>query len=175
MPKPMPNMDGRKHGIAGYNYGCRCDVCKEAKAVKRKEYQSSKAWEYQKAYRQRVRETNPEQFAKLKAQNNKYKKAAYEKNPQKHRWDTIYKKYKMTQAMYEGLLEQQGGVCAVCGGLPNRNYLAVDHDHSCCPTEKTCGNCIRGLLCGSCNSFLGRVNDNPQSLLEYLKKYPKAR
>ncbi len=175
MPKPMPNMDGRTHGIGGYNYGCRCDVCKEAKAIKRKEYQSSQSYQYAKTYRERMRLENPEQFEKIKRQNNVYKKNAYLRDPEKSRWETIYKKYKMTKAMYEGLLESQNGVCAICKGLPNRKFLAVDHDHSCCPTEKTCGECIRGLLCGSCNSFLGRVNDNPNSLIAYLQKYPKAR
>lgn len=171
MPKPQPNMEGRSHGIGGYNYGCRCDVCKEAKATKRKEYQSSKAWEYQKRYRERIKENNPEQFEKLKAQNSLYKKQAAQRNPEKARWDTIYKKYKMTQAMYEGLHEQQGGVCAICENEPNRNYLSVDHDHGCCDSTHTCGDCIRGLLCAACNSFLGRIKDNPQKLLEYLDKY----
>lgn len=175
MPKPMPNMENRKHGIAGYNYGCRCEICSEAKAVKRKEYQSSKAWEYQRTYRERVKLTNPEQFAKMKEQNSRYKKQAHERDPEKSRWDTIYKKYKITKAMYEGLLESQGGVCAICQGLPNKYFLSVDHDHSCCPGIKTCGNCIRGLLCGSCNSFLGRVNDDPSSAIRYLEKYPKKR
>lgn len=164
-------MTGRTHGIGGYNYGCRCEVCKQAKAIKRKEYQSSKAWEYQRTYRERLKENNPEQFAKMKAQNNRYKKEAFERNPEKFRWQTVYKKYKMTRAMYEGLLEAQNGVCAICGNAPNRNFLSIDHDHACCDSTHTCGECIRGLLCAACNSFLGRIKDNPNSLLEYLNKY----
>jgi hypothetical protein len=171
MPKPMPNMEGRTHGIGGYNYGCRCDVCRDAKAVKRKEYQSSEAWLKAKSYRERIKQENPEQFEKLKKQNNQYKKNAHLRNPQKARWETIYKKYGMTQAMYEGLYEQQNGVCAICENKPNRNYLSVDHDHNCCDSTHTCGECIRGLLCAACNSFLGRVKDNPKKLLEYLDKY----
>ena len=175
MPQPMPNMTNRVHGISGYNYGCRCDVCREAKAIKRKQYQSSKAWNYTKTYLARMKENEPEKYKEWLKRNNDYKRKAREKNPEYSRWRAIYKKYKMTRAMYEGLLESQGGVCAICKNPPTKNYLAVDHDHSCCPDSKTCGNCIRGLLCGSCNSFLGRVNDEPNSLLDYLKKYPKAR
>jgi hypothetical protein len=171
MPKPIINMQGRTHGIGGYNFGCRCDVCKQAKAVKRKEYESSDAWQKRKAYLQRMREQEPAKYAEWLRRNNEYKKRSYETNPEKARWETIHKKYKLTQAAYLDLLEQQNGVCAICKLPPNRNYLAVDHDHSCCPGIKTCGECIRGLLCGSCNSFLGRVNDNLQTAIEYFEQY----
>jgi hypothetical protein len=168
-------MQGRTHGITGYNFGCRCETCRDAKAVKRKEYESSKAWQYRKTYTQRLKENNPEQYRKMRDYNNKLKKEAFAKDPEKHRWATIHKKYKITKQMYLDMLEQQGGVCAICKGLPKRNWLAVDHDHLCCPGTKTCGYCIRGLLCSSCNSFLGRVSDNPQTLNEYLEKYSKER
>jgi hypothetical protein len=166
-------MQGRTHGIAGYNLGCRCDVCREAKAIKRKEYQSSKAWEYQKSYRERLKQNNPEQYRKMQDANNKLKKEAFGKDPERYRWQTIYKKYKLTKQMYLDMLEQQGGVCQICQGLPKKYWLAVDHNHDCCPGTKTCGNCIRGLLCSSCNSFLGRVSDNAKPLIEYLNRYSK--
>ena len=161
------------HGIGGYNAGCRCDICKEAKAIKRKEYQSSKAWQYQRTYRERLKENNPEQLEKLRIKNNEYKKAARQRNPEMSRWLAIQKKYKLTKFMYLEMLEKQNGVCAICKLPPNRNWLAVDHDHACCPGIKTCGKCIRGLLCGSCNSFLGRVNDDSNSLIAYLTKYAR--
>ena len=32
----------------------------------------------------------------------------------------------------------------------------VDHDHACCPEGgRSCGKCIRGLLCMECNKYLG--------------------
>jgi len=71
---------------------------------------------------------------------------------------------------------EQDEKCAICktpaptGG----KYWAVDHDHSCCPGEKSCGKCRRGLLCMNCNNMLGCVRDNTEVLLaavEYLKKY----
>ena len=173
MAKELVNMQGRTHGIGGYNFGCRCDVCKGAKAVKRKEYASSKTWEYQKTYMARLKENNPEKYRELRDKNNSYKKKKFADNPELYRWQAIHKKYKLTQQMYMDLLEQQDGVCAICKLPPNRNWLAVDHDHSCCPGMKTCGDCIRGLLCGSCNSFLGRVSDDASSLIAYLEKYAK--
>lgn len=168
--KPIVNMQGRKHGIAGYNFGCRCEICKEAKSIKRKEYQSSKAWQYTKTYLQRMRENEPEKYRAWLDKNAEYKKQSYIADPEKSRWQTIHKKYKLTKQMYLDLLEQQNGVCAICHNPPKRNWLAVDHDHSCCPGIKSCGNCVRGLLCGSCNSFLGRVGDTTEALIAYLEK-----
>jgi len=75
---------------------------------------------------------------------------------------------------YDQMLKQQGGGCAICGQQSaRRRMLAIDHDHACCPGERTCGKCVRGLLCDSCNHGLGNFRDNPELLskaAEYLKK-----
>ncbi|SDT83772.1 endonuclease domain-containing protein [Gordonia westfalica] len=56
-----------------------------------------------------------------------------------------------------------------------RGALHIDHDHSCCPPRskqwRTCGQCVRGFLCGSCNRGLGLLKDDPnvlRSAIEYL-------
>ena len=67
----------------------------------------------------------------------------------------IFEKYKMTGRDYAALLSQQGGVCRLCQEPPGAEPLHVDHDHSCCATKKTCGRCVRGLLCRRCNTLLG--------------------
>lgn len=74
-------------------------------------------------------------------------------------------RYGITLADYEGLLASQGGGCAICG-LKNANGLAlsVDHDHDCCPGNRSCGGCVRGLLCGPCNFAIGHMKDSPQRL-----------
>lgn len=63
------------------------------------------------------------------------------------------------------------GACEMCGIEAS---LAIDHDHACCPTSgQSCGQCIRGLLCGPCNTFLGRIENNVDLIpraLEYLAK-----
>lgn len=70
-------------------------------------------------------------------------------------------KYGLTLDTYVALFEKQGGKCAICRREPAPGYpLSIDHDHSCCPGKKTCGKCIRGLLCVICNSFLGRCGDD---------------
>jgi hypothetical protein len=64
--------------------------------------------------------------------------------------------------------------CHGCGGhepIGNRGWM-VDHDHACCPGPYTCGRCVRGVLCGRCNTVLGKVGDSPallRSLADYLE------
>lgn len=76
---------------------------------------------------------------------------------------------------YDRMLEAQGGGCAICGSVEagrRRKYLAVDHDHNHCPGRWGCSECIRGLLCGTCNIGLGAFKDNPELLeaaVEYLR------
>lgn len=72
---------------------------------------------------------------------------------------------------YDAMLAAQGGVCKGCGRLPDGRALQVDHDHACCPEAgRSCGQCIRGLMCFSCNTVLGHVADNP-ALLRRLASY----
>lgn len=68
-------------------------------------------------------------------------------------------RYNITVERYDELLAAQDGVCAVCGEPPPEgSYLSVDHDHSCCSaSDKTCGLCIRGLLCTTCNTGIGML------------------
>jgi hypothetical protein len=82
------------------------------------------------------------------------------------------KAHGITLDEFEGLLELQGGVCAICGqseklvSHKNRRVtmLQVDHDHTCCPHRNSCGHCIRGLLCSRCNTAIGFFLDDPNLL-----------
>ena len=77
-------------------------------------------------------------------------------------------KYGITLARYEAMLREQGGGCAICGatqpGGRGRRFH-VDHDHSCCPGQKSCGECVRALLCHGCNVGIGSLGENPDRLL----------
>ena len=68
------------------------------------------------------------------------------------------KAYGITVEDHAAMLEAQGGGCAICGTTPEENgrALAIDHDHACCPEQlRSCGKCVRGLLCSACNIAVG--------------------
>jgi len=54
---------------------------------------------------------------------------------------------------------------------------SVDHDHTCCSSQRSCGKCIRGLLCKRCNAALGGFHDQIDLLetaIVYLKEHQKT-
>lgn len=78
-------------------------------------------------------------------------------------------RYGLTQEAFDALLAEQGGRCAICGSTDPKTHHGrwhIDHDHSCCPNrdQRTCGECVRGLLCGQCNLGLGHFEDDPERL-----------
>lgn len=63
------------------------------------------------------------------------------------------KKYGITGEDYLRILDEQNGVCAICGEInPGNKRLAVDHDHET--------NEVRGLLCDCCNRAIGLLRDD---------------
>lgn len=93
---------------------------------------------------------------------------------------TVETKYNLPAGGYDALKEFQGGGCGICGPRArgvSRN-LAVDHDHKHCAEcagNGSCGNGVRGLLCGRCNSLLAHIRDDiatAQRIFEYLVNPP---
>jgi len=77
----------------------------------------------------------------------------------------------ITNRQYLELLIRQGGVCAICHEEEPGKYLMIDHDHRCCP-KKGCGKCVRGLLCGRCNTAIWILDSHLlQNAIEYLRSY----
>ena len=99
-------------------------------------------------------------------------------NPDRARALNLKHKYGITADEYAAKLREQGGVCGICGKTPEQNGkgLAVDHDHSCCPGDRSCGKCVRGLLCIACNRGIGYLQDSEELLLAavaYLRREGK--
>jgi hypothetical protein len=88
------------------------------------------------------------------------------------------RRFRMTPEEFEKILNAQGRACAICRTTtPSGKYRqwCVDHDHRCCPgRKKSCGKCIRGLLCASCNHALGEAKDNPAILREMANYIERA-
>lgn len=110
------------------------------------------------------------------------RRTAYRANPQRaHRWrkenperhrelqrrSSLKTLYQLTPEQYEALLLAQNGVCALCS-RPSSKRLHVDHDHGCCPGIRSCGQCVRGLLCGPCNRLLGWFDNHRDAITSYL-------
>jgi len=82
------------------------------------------------------------------------------------------KRYGITKYDFEALIDSQDSRCAICKGKFWEEVSSphIDHDHSCCDTQmKSCGKCIRGLLCRGCNQLLGCSRDSIEVLKASIK------
>lgn len=73
---------------------------------------------------------------------------------------------------YLEILNSQDNKCGVKGC--DKKPSIIDHDHDCCSGKRSCGKCVRGILCVGHNIGMGNLGDNIEGLLsaaEYLKKY----
>lgn len=87
-------------------------------------------------------------------------------NPERVRSHHL-KNYGVSTEQYSLMFDAQDGACAICRGPSTKRYLSVDHDHSCCPEKnKSCGGCVRGLLCVKCNLLLGYAEDSVERLAD---------
>lgn len=109
------------------------------------------------------RRQNPE---KHRAASSRYNQKMRQDQPDKFRADNrrraLAANYDMTPQDYEEKYLAQKGLCAICGRpervfdsrTNSRRNLAIDHNHM---TGQ-----IRDLLCGSCNTAIGKLEDSPE-------------
>ena len=141
--KPLSDFSPAKRKLNGLSSLCRS--CHQAATV---------AW--QQANKERVKANRRRRYAERKAAGTllprKYDAArTLEQNR--------FLRYRVTPEWYADQLARQGNACAICR-RPDSSFkrpLAVDHDHACCRTPPTCGECNRGLLCHSCNTALHNI------------------
>ena len=79
-----------------------------------------------------------------------------------------YNSVKNTTLSAQEIHDMKKSGCFVCHSF---DMLRVDHDHNCCPENKSCDKCVRGILCHKCNTALGLLDDDMErimSLASYL-------
>lgn len=90
------------------------------------------------------------------------------------RWKQAYRlsSYGLTQEAFGRLLDAQGHACWMClEPFEDGQRICIDHDHKCCPDDrKSCGRCVRGLLCMSCNTALGIIESKSEQASAYLSR-----
>lgn len=86
-------------------------------------------------------------------------------------------RYGISEKDFDAILESQGYTCPGCRTNLTNTSLTIDHNHACCGDKKGCKDCVRGIMCESCNCVLGLVNDNTSildGLYDYLERYENA-
>lgn len=148
--------DGRTGTDAGYQAHklageAACEACQAASTAQRKIWTKTETRTSQERAEERAG----------------WRKAALERDPLVERRGNLKAKFGLSLEDYDRMLAEQGGGCAICGATEpgGRGSFHVDHDHACCPGKKSCGKCVRSLLCTNCNSGLGRFHDDPDRLM----------
>lgn len=75
------------------------------------------------------------------------------------------------------------GPCQICKEKPYQAPLHIEHDHACCGGAGSCGKCVRGLVCASCNTHIrhwdkGTIRkDNVyyDDIKQYIESYEQRR
>ena len=117
-----------------------------------------KSSEYARNKAKAWRLANPERVAEYRL-----------KNRRKSYIQEAFRKYGITSDEFYSLMVKQQDSCATCftpfNWSDRETKPHIDHCHA---TKK-----VRGILCKKCNSVLGMVKDNPdtlKNLAEYLRK-----
>ena len=134
----------------------RCSSCKTEKEISQFNKSKSKKFGVHNQCRQCARLWKPtlEALAKAKQKTKE--------------WNRL-KTSGFTQEEYEAKLKEQNYRCAICGTTDSGPMdFHADHDHNT--------NQKRGILCHKCNTGLGLLKDNVETLcaaIEYLNHYTR--
>lgn len=137
----------------------------------------SKIVEKRRSYQKQYYEDNKETL--LRAMKDRYESDPLARKEESRRYWEVNgasrraKQYGKSEDEIVEMLTQQAGKCAICERV--LEVVVIDHDHACCAGDKrSCGNCVRGLLCRICNTSLGGFKDSIHILLRaimYLVSY----
>lgn len=82
------------------------------------------------------------------------------------------KQYGLSREAWDAIFEAQGKACATCQATsPGGSGWQTDHDHTCCAGKRSCGKCVRGILCTRCNFAIGLLGDTVDSVASLAKAF----
>lgn len=153
----------------------KCNLCHETKPVADFSSKDTRCRQCNRQRRHRDYHKSPEKYrekarsarAKNPERAKALQKARYWKDRDKslaglRKW-SLKRNYGITLEEYDAMFRAQCGKCAICGGVnaDGRN-LHVDHNHE--------SGIVRSLLCSKCNTAIGLVNEN-RDTLRYMIAY----
>ena len=141
--------------------------------IRNKEYDAAYVKKWRAANPERAREIGKRHYEKRKLEINARRRERYKNDPEKrliHKLGNLAWYYGISKEQYFRLLEEQKGLCAICGRPPKeigrKKNLHVDHNHE--------DDSPRGLLCHACNLAIGLVEENLdvlRAMILYLEKW----
>lgn len=152
-----PACGGRKTVVSDL-----CQACRRAEQVitaQTPEQRRAKNLAYMKARR----EADPE-WARQQA------RRQYASNGRKYnlKW-----KFSITPEQLAEIAVRQGDRCYLCE-RPLGSDRHVDHDHACCPGNRSCGKCVRGVAHQLCNQGIGQFDDDPSRMIQAARNLEAA-
>jgi hypothetical protein len=93
-----------------------------------------------------------------------YRRQYYLKNREKLKAGQRWHRHGLRDSDWAAMWNAQDGRCYLCDGALDADETDVDHDHSCCGTDKSCPVCRRGLAHALCNVAIGAIGDDPDTL-----------
>lgn len=91
-------------------------------------------------------------------------------NRSKVQANALWSDYRLRPADIEQMLQTQRFECRLCPQSIS-NGFKIDHDHRCCAGRRSCGQCVRGLLCSRCNVLVGYIETSSPELLDRVREY----
>lgn len=167
----------------------RCKLCMRESEKRRKrpddhyeKYSKIKSREWRQKNASLVNERVKEDRLKDPEKYREYDRKQRREDLEGHRYRDVLTKHKISHEDYSELLAFYNNLCAICNSPEtklsrtpgNICRLAIDHCHKCENDGIKGVLAIRGLLCHSCNTAIGKFKDNPnllQSAIDYLKKH----
>lgn len=120
---------------------------------KRLQETSGKTWHQNN--RPRIRETSHRRYNRM--------------TPRQKRMFMVRQRYGLSEKQFNTMLRRQKNRCLICTRKFSWKALCVDHYH-----RKGLRKGVRGLLCHSCNTWLGKIEKRPhimKNALRYLKLF----